>query len=119
MGDRRIVIWAGDDEPLELENISVGSRDDLTDVSSAALYLWDASDDSKYVTGKTVTITATAGTGSFDPAGNGPTGGAAFKIGDHGTYRGFLKLTWTDGNTTRHPNDHQLTIVVLENHGEA
>jgi hypothetical protein len=119
MGERRITIWAGDTEPLDFENISAGGRDDLTDVTSASLFLWHDADDSKYVDGRSVTITATAGSGSFDPAGNGPTGGAAFKVGDHGLYRGFLRLTWSDGNTTRHPNGHQLTIKVLENFGEA
>ena len=118
MGNRRITVWAGDTEPLDFENISVSNRDNLDEVTSAALYMWDA-DDAKYIDGGPVTITATSNTGTFDPVGNGPTGGDAFEIGDHGTYRGFLRLTWSDGKTTRHPNDHQLTIQVLENHGEA
>lgn len=119
MGTRTITIWAGDTDELNLENIGTAGTTGLSDVSSAALYLWNAADDSKYVTNKSVTITATSAKGTFDPAGAGPTGGDAFKVGDHGTYRGFLRLTWSDGDTTRHPNDHQLTIVVLENHGEA
>lgn len=120
MGKRKITIWAGDTEPLDLENITVGNGASLTNVSTSEMYLWKDEDDSKYVTGATtVTITATANTAAFDPAGAGPTGGDAFRVGDDGVYRGFLKLTWNDGDTTRHPNDHQLTIHVLKNHGEA
>lgn len=120
MADRKITIWAGDTEPLPLVNIADDNDTSLTNVTGTEMYLWDDADDSRYVTAATtISLTATAATATFDPAGAGPTGGDAFKVGDHGTYRGFLKLTWNDGDTTRHPNDHQLTIVVLENHGEA
>lgn len=112
-----IYVRAGDTEPLEIAVDATG-LDDLTGLASAVLYMRKTTATTNHVDGATVTVPDTAVKQvRFDPDSNGPGGADAFAIGDEGTYRGYVKITWSDGDVTRHPGDPGEDLRILVSQG--
>lgn len=109
-------VRAGDTEPLEI-TIGANGVSNLDDASTVVLYARKEGADTNHVDGATCTVSDSAAmTVSFDPAGNGPSGADAFAVGDEGRYDCYVKITWSDGDETRHPakDDDTLDLVVTE-----
>lgn len=105
MADADLELIAGDTEPITW-TLGVTGVSNLDDVSSAALYARKQGASTNHVDGATVTVSDSAAKEvSFDPVGNGPSGNNAFDTGDEGDYDVYTMVTWSDGDTTRHPND--------------
>ena len=109
---KTIELWAEDTEPLEV-TVSAAGVSTLDNVSSVAWYFTDE--------GGTAHVDGAAGTVSdsanmkiqLDPVNAKSGGGNAFDAA--GTYEGYAKLTWSDGDITRHPNGSSLFVVVNAN----
>lgn len=96
-------IKAGDTEPI-MFNVDLSGVDNLDNVSSAALYARKKSTSKNHVDGATATVSDSANKElSFDPESNAADNSNAFDTGDEGHYRVYVKLTWSDGDITRHP----------------
>lgn len=107
-------VRAGDTVPL---TIIVGGPADLTDVATAELFARLKGADTNHVDGAACTIPdENVLEVEFDPAGNGPAGGDAFGVGSEGTYVCYVRLTYDNGDTSRHPraDDGSLDITVTE-----
>lgn len=113
MASQTITVRAGDTEPLTI-NVDATNLTDLANASSAKLYLRKAGESSNHAEAS-VTIVSGAKKVTFDPAGAASGGGDA--LTEAGTYKGYVKITWTDGDVTRHPgdDDDDLTITVTPN----
>lgn len=108
-----ITVRAGDTKKIPLKNVGVESEDNLDEVVSAELYLSKEGEDGNHVDGVGLEIVNRKnGKLSFDPEGAKSGGGNA--LDRVGTYKGHIKLTWTDGETTRHPNNRDLYVEVEE-----
>ena len=109
-----INLRAGDTEPFDL-TISASGLSSLDDLTSAVLYAKKAGAAANHVTAGALTVSDSATlTLTFDPAAQADDGGDAFD--EPGTYRCYVLATWSDGDTTRHPDDSDLEIVVRENY---
>lgn len=110
-----LTIKAGDTEPITF-TIDVTGVDNLDDVTSAALYAREQAASSNHVDGATLTVSDSAEKEmSFDPVGNGPGGDNAFDTGDEGDYKVYVLVTWSDGDTTRHPGEDYRYWEIQEN----
>lgn len=112
-------VRAGDTEPLEITVSAVGVTD-LTAATNAVLYARETSGSTNHVTAGACTIPDTAEmVVSFDPVDAKVGGGNAFDA--PGTYRCYVRITWSDGDTTRHPakDDGTLDITVTESYEAA
>lgn len=100
-----LTIKAGDTEPITF-TIDVTGVDNLDEVTSAALYAREQSADTNHVDGATLTVSDSANKEmSFDPEGSKSGGGDAFGTDDDGDYKVYVLVTWSDGDTTRHPGE--------------
>lgn len=109
-----IVIRAGDTEPLEL-TVNAAGLLNLDELDSAVLYMRAVGADTNHVDGAALSVVDSAAkTLRFDPVGAAADGGDAFD--EAGRYRGYLLLTWTDLDETRHPDNGDLTVTVLSNY---
>ena len=111
----RTYIRAGDTAPL---TITVGATgvSNLDDVSTVVLYAREQSAATNHVDGASCTVSDSAAMEvTFDPLNNKSGGGNAFEAG--GTYECYVKITWSNGDITRHParDDGTLTIYVVAN----
>ena len=122
MADSTIHVVAGDTETL---TITVGATglSNLDDLTSAALYLAkrtvasnpDTVETTNHVDGATLTtLSSAAKTLTFDPVSAKNGGGNALDA--EGTYQGYVKLTWNDGDITRHPAEGRLIVVVADSY---
>lgn len=114
-------VRAGDTEPLiiDLDPDDDAGFDDLSELSSAVLYARLDGADANHVDGAACSVSDSANKLlSFDPVGNGPSGDDAFDTGDEGTYYCYVRVTWSDGDITRHPpsNDGTLRLDVVANY---
>lgn len=106
---KRITRRASTTEPLTIR-VGVGGVDNLDDVDEAFLYLREEDNDENEVDGAEITVSdSEAKEFEFDPAGNGPEGEDALKT--PGTYRGYVKIKWTDADETEHPDDAEMLVV--------
>jgi hypothetical protein len=108
-------IRAGDTEPLEI-TVSATGVSSLDDADTVVLYAREASAETNHVDGAACTVSDSAAMEvTFDPVGAKSGGGNAFD--EPGTYLCYVKITWTDGDITRHParDDGTLTITVTAN----
>lgn len=100
-----LTIKAGDTEPITWK-IDLTGESNLDNVSSAVLYARKVGATSNHVDGATATVSDSANKElEFDPVGNATDGSNAFDTGDEGTYRTYTKVTWSDGDITRHPGE--------------
>lgn len=98
-------IKAGDTEPITY-NVDLDGQDNLDNVSSAALYAREVDASTNHVDGATVTVSDSANKElEFDPVNNASNGSNAFDTGDESTYHVYTKITWSDGDITRHPGE--------------
>lgn len=108
---RHITVRQDDTEPLI---IPVGARGvgDLENLSTAELYLWpEGSPGSKVVDAHALSVhDSEAMLLAFDPDGAKVGGGNPLDTVQ--TIVGYVKLTWSDNDTTRHPQDQNLKITV-------
>lgn len=106
-------IKAEDTEPLEI-TVNAEGITNLDDLTSAVLYLRERSKTENHVDGATLTVSDSASrTLSFDPEDAKNGGGDA--LDTRGTYRGYVLITWSDGDVTRHPGEGHFSITVEEN----
>jgi len=103
-----IYIRAGDTEPLIL-SLSATGLTDLTDLTTAVLYARKKGATTNHVDGGTLAKTSGLSL-SFDPVGQKSGGGNAFDAA--GQYECYILATWSDADTTRHPGDGEITVVV-------
>ena len=113
-------VRAGDTEPLiiDLDPDSDADFTDLDEVTTAVLYARKSGEIENHVTAGECTVSdSEAKLLSFDPVGQGPSDANAFDTGDEGTYDCYVLVTWSDGDTTRHPakDDGTLRLDVEEN----
>lgn len=96
-------VKAGDTEPITF-TVELTGVSDLDDLSTAELYAREISSSTNHVDGAPCTVHDSEEMElAFDPVDNGPGDANAFAIGDEGDYDVYVKLTWADGDTTRHP----------------
>lgn len=117
MRDREIRIQAEDTEPLEIF-IDADGISDLTDFQSGEAYFWeeDAAVGTNHIDGATVSVSDSDNQlVSLDPIGAKSGGGNAFDTA--GTYYGYVKITWSDTDITRHPGNSSeyLKVIVVAN----
>lgn len=109
-----IYVRAGDTEPLEM-TVGATGVSTLDDVSTVVLYARETRSTENHVDGASCTVSdSSAMEVTFDPLNNKSGGGNAFDVA--GRYRCYLKITWSDGDITRHPaqDDGTLDVVVTE-----
>lgn len=109
-----IEIREDDTEPLI---IKIGARGvtDLSSLTVAALFMRRVGDQTNHVNGVSCPIYSSADLEvSFDPVGSKMGGGNAFD--GIGTYKGYIRATWSDGDITRHPQDEDLVVKVRGHH---
>lgn len=106
----------GDTEPITYQ-VGLTGQDNLDNVSSAKLYARPRGGSTNHVDGATVTVSDSANKElSFDPVGNGPGGDDAWADNDDaGFYEVYTLITWSDGDTTRHPGTGYRTWRAEEN----
>jgi hypothetical protein len=112
-------VRAGDTDPLAI-TVGATGLTDLDDLSSAELYARLEGAEVNHVDGAACSVLVSADlTLTFDPVGNGPEGADAFSTGDEGTYFCYVKITWSDGDETRHPAaEEEMRLDVVENYEE-
>lgn len=109
---QEIRIGPGDTELLTI-TISLSGVSTLDDLTTALLYMREVNDggppgdfvsgSSNEVDGVALSVLVSADmTLSFDPVGNGPSGADAFGEAEN-TYDGYVLITWSDADETRHP----------------
>lgn len=121
-------VKAGDTEPIGYTiGLTADSELATSDISDAVLYARPVGGTTNHVDGASVTVdsvsTSQNSDGSwdhtfdltFDPENNGPNGNNAFDTGDEGRYAVYTKVTWSDSDETRHPNDDNRTWAVAQN----
>ena len=107
-----ITIRAADTEPLTV-TISADGLSDLTAASTATLYARRKGSTTAHVDGAACTIPDTNALDiTFDPVGAAVGGGDAFDVA--GEYECYVKVTWSDGDITRHPGDTYLGVTVTD-----
>ncbi|NIR76793.1 MAG: hypothetical protein GWN53_17335 [Gammaproteobacteria bacterium] len=110
---KRIGLTAGDTEPLEL-TIGARGESNLDNVSTVQAYFWRKGQNTNLVNAAAAGVSDSANKEiSFPPAGATTTSGNAF--GSSGMYLGYFLVTWSDGETTRHPNGDTLEVEVAPN----
>lgn len=112
-------VKAGDTEPIDY-NFGITSDSELTtsDVSSADLYARNIADGTLHVDGASVTVNSVSASqnsdgtwdntfdATFDPVGNAADGNDAFGDDEAGNrYEVETRVTWSDSDTSTHPND--------------
>ena len=108
-----ITIRAGDTDPLDI-NVDATGLDDLTEVDSAVLYMRKDGESANHVDAEALTIPNTANkVVRFDPVNAKVGGGNAFDTA--GRYRGYVKITFTDDDESRHPEHDDLVVNVIAN----
>lgn len=102
-------------EPIEF-TLDADNISDLDDLNTARLYARRDGATSNHVDGVALSIQDSAAqTVRFDPVGNAADGGDAFD--ETGVYKCYVKADWSDGDTTRHP-DEGFTVINIEGHYE-
>ena len=110
MANSGIYLRPGDTEPVTITVDATGLAN-LAALASATLYMRLVGAATNHVEGAALTIADSATrTLRFDPVGAKAGGGDAFDA--PGIYRGYVLLTWTDGDETRHPSHDWLVAVV-------
>lgn len=117
-----ITVRAGDLEPLEFE-IGAGGRTNLDDLQSAELYGRFLGATTNQIDGVQCVVADSASMLlRFNPDGAGPAGTGAFDVtvppGSKRRLRCYVKLTWTDGQDSRHPakDDGSLDVWITPNY---
>lgn len=106
---RHITLQAGDTEPLEIV-VSATGLANLDDVSTAELYMRLKDASTNHVDGVSLTISDSAARKvEFDPVGAKSGGGDALDA--EGRYLAYVKLTFNDGDFTRHPGFPRFLVV--------
>lgn len=109
-----VSVRVGDTEPLKIL-VSATGLSNLDNVSSAVLYLREDSASTNHVDGATLTVSdSDVRELTFDPVGAKNGGGNAFDT--PGKYRGYVHITWNDGDETRHPANDWLRVTVHPNY---
>ena len=121
MANTTLKVRAGDTEPIQLfvsgKRIVSGvlvDLENLDDLHAAYLYLRLRDAAVNEVDGWELTVGATALSLIFDPVGAALSGGLA--LATAGTYDGYIKCLWADGDETRHPGDEDLHVVARGNY---
>lgn len=115
MLETEIKIVAGDTEPLEVV-ISAQGLANLDDLSSGEAYFWLEDSNTNHIDGASVTVSSSSDRKvQLDPVGAKAGGGNAFDAA--GTYIGYIKITWADTDTSRHPGSESefLRVIVTAN----
>ena len=109
---QEIRIGPGDTELLTI-TISLSGVSTLDDLTTALLYMREVNNggppgdfvtgESNHVDGASLSVLVSADmTVTFDPLNNGPAGADAFAVAEQ-TYDGYVLITWSDADETRHP----------------
>lgn len=108
-----LTIKAGSTELLTFTLAATGISD-LDNLSSAVLYARDVTSGTNHVNGVAVSVLVSGDmTVTFDPVDAKNGGGNAFD--EPGTYKLYLRATWSDGDITRHPDAGYITLTVEPN----
>lgn len=108
-----ITIKKDDTEPLEF-TVNASGVDNLDDVNTVEVYARKVGSDANHVDGASGSVSDSANQKvEFDPVGNAADGGDAFD--EVGAYEVYLKVTWSDGDFTRHPGSGFNTVNVTRN----
>lgn len=118
MANSVIRIRAGDTEPLEF-TISASQAGtaipNLDDVAEVVFYAQKRGAATAHVDGASASVASSPDRRiTFDPVGAKNGGGNAFDA--EGQYLCYALVTWTDGDTTRHPGGSDLVVDVRTNY---
>lgn len=103
-------VKAGSTEPMAF-SVGAGNLTNLDNLSSAVLYARDVTSGVNHVDGAALSVLDSAEkTLTFDPVDAKNGGGNAFD--EPGTYKLYLRATWSDGDITRHPDAGYVTLTV-------
>lgn len=110
---KQITVKKDDTEPLDIE-VDAAGMPNLDQVDTVEFYMWKRGRDTNVVDGSGASVKNSSDQiVEFDPDGAHTDGGDAFQ--STGTYLAYLKISWDDGDTTRHPADGHLEIHVQDN----
>lgn len=104
----------GDTEPIHIVVEATG-LDDLSTLSTATIYLREENAASNFVDGASLSVASSAQKRlAFDPVSAAV--GSVDATSVVGTYKGYVLLTFTDGDTSRHPAKEFLILKVTPNY---